>query len=529
MGRDSKHRSLTQFSWQTIFRFRTFLFDSEGQRWEAGLLAQDDYQHHQHQHRHSVDSHSSDDDAVYPGGASSTRQTANGGTLTGSTAGSGVNVFDYIDVQAAKSPVFYNFSYSRDLSPVAAAAAANEVLRPSFHVFDLEIWEYFLREELRHGPSYDPELLDLDLAAEDELNSSTDTVSLSPSDAQKTTLTSGYDCLPRASVDCCSALLEEIAALEAELGALPPTRWKTTWENLDVPPVLPPRAQVQGAHPVALTTPSLTARNHARQMHKHSTMELIIRGKMGGGSGAVAAGAPAQAEPGGAYGSHPHAAHRLEKHNYPTPTTCEVCSGLLWGPVMPGLRCADCGYNCHEKCVDTITRGCPARYKAAGAGPGSTTVSASGLPRDGTADNLQQLERDLAQPLSRLAPQEADLYSQFSPSTADESSQILRQGYLHKQANFKIKGWKQRWFQLDATKHQLKYYDTREDFHCKGHIDLSEVSEVTLGSSQPGAPKRDDAGCFFDLHTVKRTYCFAAESAEATKDWMTKIQSCLTS
>ena len=121
------------------------------------------------------------------------------------------------------------------------------------------------------------------------------------------------------------------------------------------------------------------------------------------------------------------------------------------------------------------------------------------------------------------------LFQQFSRGvvSSDESSQIICQGYLYKQANFRIKGWKQRWFVLDATKHQLRYYDTREDFQCRGHIELSEVTRITEGVSTPaGAPRE---GCSFDLNTLKRTYCFCAENRQATQEWIEKIQSCLSS
>ena len=78
---------------------------------------------------------------------------------------------------------------------------------------------------------------------------------------------------------------------------------------------------------------------------------------------------------------------------------------------------------------------------------------------------------------------------------------------------------------LDSTKHQIRYYDTREDFQCKGHIDLKDVTKITGGSSNtPGAPKGSEEGCYFELHTQKRNFCFCADSPDAAQEWLQKIQ-----
>jgi myotubularin-related protein 5/13 len=82
------------------------------------------------------------------------------------------------------------------------------------------------------------------------------------------------------------------------------------------------------------------AREYGRSMHKRSTIELLLRGKVGpvgtpggndaGGAGGGGGGGGAYAQP-----------HRFEKFNYttPTPTYCDVCNSLLWGIVRTGYRC----------------------------------------------------------------------------------------------------------------------------------------------------------------------------------------------
>jgi myotubularin-related protein 5/13 len=58
--------------------------------------------------------------------------------------------------------------------------------------------------------------------------------------------------------------------------------------------------------------------------------------------------------------SHPH---RFEKHAYTTPTHCNLCGNLLWGPVRNGVRCMDCGNSYHEKCSENAPNSCT-KYKS---------------------------------------------------------------------------------------------------------------------------------------------------------------------
>uniref|UniRef100_A0A0P5TBM6 SET domain binding factor n=1 Tax=Daphnia magna TaxID=35525 RepID=A0A0P5TBM6_9CRUS len=482
-------------------RFRSFLLDSEYDRADAGIMAIEDKRGSLSRHHRSFDTLTDDESSLFPNGG---RILPGGSNSQSSATSAGQSIFDYIEKQSAKSPIFHNFCYTSE--------SDNLVLRPYCTVSNLVLWDYFLTEELSYGSPYDLEVNAMDLAQAEEARAM-EGPSIPPS--RRRAVKMGYDGVQHHLPDVFSYMLDEIRRLETELGHLP-QKWKLLWDRME-PPSQDFPASRQEVSSVAM------ARAHARDVHKRQTMEILLKGRFPGGSGA-GAGAGVGMEGVAQVYTNPH---RFEKYNFSSPTSCDFCSTILWGIVKTGMRCNDCGYNCHEKCIDLVPKHC-SKYQTSSiglgggtdqhrVGPSTPTVSQSGRP--GSVD-VSSVGSNVS-PHTSTSHQH---YDQFSPNIAENRT---HEGYLYKRGAL-LKAWKQRWFVLDSVKHQLRYYDSMEDPCCKGFVDLADVVSVAPSGSVPqGAPKKFDEKTLFEVRTQRRTYNFCANDSASAQEWIEKIQACL--
>ncbi|KAH8025009.1 hypothetical protein HPB51_002423 [Rhipicephalus microplus] len=332
-------------------RFRTFLLDSELERIELGWTPSPSGASSLHRSGRNVAA------TLASAESGSDEESAAAAASTSARASAAPSFWEYADRLWCKSSAFYNFWYAANLE--------DEVLRPYSNLSNLEVWDYYLEETLCHGPIYDPELVVLERGPKvipepmaPQRPGASGNTSNAPS---RRILYPCYDDAGDAEADVFTQLLEALHDQEAALGHLP-QKWHVLWNKLDVPVV---DTLVRQS---SFSTEFVRA--HGRALHKRSTIEFLVRGKMAGGALEATGGTPgaAPAVPPQAY------PHRFDRCSYSTPTYCDLCSSILWGLVKTGMHCVDCGYNCHERCLPQVPKNCT-KYKSVVPDPGSTALN----------------------------------------------------------------------------------------------------------------------------------------------------------
>jgi hypothetical protein len=107
----------------------------------------------------------------------------------------GQSIWDYILNIHDQSPTFYNFLY--------APSDQDNVLRPYSNITNLKIWNYYLSEDLAHGPPYDLEVVEREEHKEEE-----DALIDGPvSPSNRKVVNSCYDSVERVMPDSCHYLI----------------------------------------------------------------------------------------------------------------------------------------------------------------------------------------------------------------------------------------------------------------------------------------------------------------------------------
>ncbi|XP_062383463.1 myotubularin-related protein 5 isoform X2 [Sardina pilchardus] len=319
------------------------------------------------------------------------------------------SAWDYIDRLNKKTPVFFNYMF---------APEDEEVLKPYSFISNLKVWDFYTEETLAEGPSYDWELArgrQERVAEETASVAGVERPDTAAPKSQRRIVWPCYDNTSRVLPDAITKLLQEVQALELELGQVS-EKWKESWDKIKT-----------------------TQRTETRLESRHS-----------------------------------------------------FSSSLLMSSNLSHQRRSQ-GVYLQESSVGSsinLALDCEA---SAGSTPAAGRTSTS------------------------------TLYSQFQSTESENRSY---EGILYKKGAL-LKPWKPRWFVLDKTKHQLRYYESRKDKECKGMIELAEVEAVIPGMPTMGAPKHIEEKAFFDLKTTKRVYNFCAEDSGNAQLWMDSVQSCL--
>ncbi|CAF1324822.1 unnamed protein product [Rotaria sordida] len=384
-----------------------------------------------------------------------------------------INIWDYITKVNRESARFYNFLYS----------SSNDccVLRPSYKMYSLDIWDFYLSETLETGCPYD---LDIALAEHDE--------HLNDAELKQRTkcISAIYDdisiCLPDFFNDIVSEMSNTLQYTNTE-------SWKVYWDKIEKPE----REKVQ----------RLSMQDEAyKRINSHQNYLQPQRSL----SSSISSSRTSSM-----YGSHAY-----EFKQFTTPQICDACDELIDSKKLPNegiraLQCRDCLNVCHEKCRPIASCKPCRRIGLSGTSDSQIVVNSTRF-ETGSVTGVYD-HHGLSHPFSS------------SSVTGNNSGPQHRthEGYLRKRGHL-LKQWKERWFVLDSVRHELRYYDSSDDQTAKGVILLADAVEILPYTGPfPNALRRFDSRAAFELHTNRRIYNFIAATPQDAQTWTEKIKSCL--
>lgn len=112
--------------------------------------------------------------------------------------------------------------------------------------------------------------------------------------------------------------------------------------------------------------------------------------------------------------------HTFQLHTYTRPTVCTYCKKMLRGLYKQGLKCKDCNYNAHKKCIEKIPKDCICEIpKELNEYPDSLTGSESNLNHTLAEDDSDDTDRPNR---TDDCPELIPVHDEDSPDVSDDKS-----------------------------------------------------------------------------------------------------------
>ena len=415
-------------------RFRTFLHDCEYERCKCGWVDEDIKLNPLLKKLMTEEEEEDDDDpsdsdiSLSKSNTSVMNNSSNKNSINASKSSSMVNYtgtsfWDYCVRVWAKSPIFYNFHYVPIIS-IEGNFTDAAVLRPLYNMPSLKIWDYYVAEEFAHGPSYDLEVMQMERHRQDEMELNQD---YDKTDNRRIIVNAIYDSVDHVLPNCFIQMLDQIKLLEGELNCTS-HKWFKIWNKIEIP---------------------ITSDFESMQIDRHKRMRQLRSSQKIGN-------APLDAMTSYSMGLlnlnylskvKSFSPHNFELFTSNTYTKCDFCS-LLIG-IRTGLKCSECDLCCHEHCKDNVAKLCQPNKK----------INLKPLSENTTLEDNTQIYKCDSKGIKSDSDSEIESpvemnYDHTLTGRYQKRDSCNFKGYLFKKGAL-LKAWKQRWFVLDTTQHQV--------------------------------------------------------------------------